>query len=233
MRNAMMVPHSEVPQLGETRDDKLAPTLGIIVLLIPILFGIIVTVIGLVGWSQGGDIGFQFGLLVMIGALITVCSLGVFVGPILRIRRTQERYRLNTRLYEEQKPHINDRYCVYCNYDIGISGSRFCPNCGASLITIRAGTDIAAIRSKVAVNVSPVSVSETLGTCPICKYDILRSDPVASCPYCGTLAHRVHLLEYLHVKGDCPSCGKRLSEKEIKEHLARAETRIGSKKRVG
>jgi C4-type Zn-finger protein len=85
----------------------------------------------------------------------------------------------------------------------------------------------------MATKVSPVSVAKTLGTCPVCKSDIRKSDPVVSCPYCGTLAHRDHLLEYLHVKGNCPSCGKRLNEKEIKEHLARAKTRIASQKGVG
>jgi predicted RNA-binding Zn-ribbon protein involved in translation (DUF1610 family) len=214
-----------------------------------LLLGIAVTIIGFVGWSQGiyisyttisvspwepgaGTGRFELGLLVLLGPLIIIGDLVALGGTVVAEMRERARWRRNLRLYEESRPHINDRYCVYCDYPIRISGSRFCPNCGASLITIRGDTDITGIRNKVATKVRPISVVKTLATCPVCKSDIRIGDPVVSCPHCGILAHRDHLLEYLHVNGNCPSCGKHLNEKEVKEHLARAKTRIASKKRV-
>ncbi len=49
--------------------------------------------------------------------------------------------------------------------------------------------------------------------CIVCRKEIMRSDLVLSCPSCQRAFHKEHIQEWLKVKGMCPSCGERLSEK--------------------
>jgi uncharacterized Zn-finger protein len=50
--------------------------------------------------------------------------------------------------------------------------------------------------------------------CMVCNLPLGR-DKIIRCPYCSSLAHRDHLLEYIKVKGKCPSCGKKLKKDEL------------------
>ncbi|MEM2146480.1 MAG: zinc-ribbon domain-containing protein [Candidatus Jordarchaeaceae archaeon] len=65
------------------------------------------------------------------------------------------------------------------------SRSKFCPRCGVA-------------RSR----------------CLICN-ELITARTHAKCPYCGTLYHRDHLLEWVMVKGYCPNCGRSLKVFEI------------------
>ncbi|WXG43682.1 MAG: hypothetical protein WED04_06525 [Promethearchaeati archaeon SRVP18_Atabeyarchaeia-1] len=49
-----------------------------------------------------------------------------------------------------------------------------------------------------------------LGVCIVCGEKVYEGDQVARCPHCRGIAHRGDLLEWAHVKGQCPSCGKKL-----------------------
>jgi predicted RNA-binding Zn-ribbon protein involved in translation (DUF1610 family) len=51
--------------------------------------------------------------------------------------------------------------------------------------------------------------------CIICNLIIGENDEITKCPYCSGLAHRDHMLEYIKVKGQCPSCGKELKRYEL------------------
>ena len=53
--------------------------------------------------------------------------------------------------------------------------------------------------------------------CSVCHQTIEYGESVLSCPHCGARAHRVHILEYLKVKGICPSCQEDLDEHELIE----------------
>lgn len=50
------------------------------------------------------------------------------------------------------------------------------------------------------------------GRCSVCNLEIISGDKVVKCPYCGALSHRVHLLEWIKVRGYCPNCKEKLSQ---------------------
>lgn len=52
-------------------------------------------------------------------------------------------------------------------------------------------------------------------TCMVCLLPIEFADAVLICPHCEGQAHRVHILEYLKVKGSCPNCQTDLDEFEL------------------
>ncbi|MFW9984122.1 MAG: zinc-ribbon domain-containing protein [Candidatus Odinarchaeota archaeon] len=52
-------------------------------------------------------------------------------------------------------------------------------------------------------------------TCMVCLLPIEFADAVLICPHCKGQAHRVHILEYLKVKGICPNCQADLDEFEL------------------
>jgi hypothetical protein len=52
-------------------------------------------------------------------------------------------------------------------------------------------------------------------TCMVCLLPIEFADAVLVCPHCKGQAHRVHILEYLKVKGSCPNCQADLDEFEL------------------
>ncbi|WXG44425.1 MAG: hypothetical protein WED04_10385 [Promethearchaeati archaeon SRVP18_Atabeyarchaeia-1] len=98
-------------------------------------------------------------------------------------------------------------YCKYCGATVGKSDWRFCRNCGASLIELDSGSPTG--RSSISAReVHP-------GQCMVCGFSLLDTDQIAHCPHCGSAAHRVHLLEWIHVRGKCPVCSRHLNEQEI------------------
>jgi Zn finger protein HypA/HybF involved in hydrogenase expression len=56
---------------------------------------------------------------------------------------------------------------------------------------------------------------EGIGACMVCNLSVRISDLPVWCPHCGNVAHREHLLEWIHVKDRCPKCGAHLNEQEI------------------
>jgi predicted RNA-binding Zn-ribbon protein involved in translation (DUF1610 family) len=55
-----------------------------------------------------------------------------------------------------------------------------------------------------------------IGTCIVCKEKLFVGDSIASCPKCGGTAHQGDFLEWLHVKGTCPSCGEHLHDNQLR-----------------
>ncbi|MEX2722496.1 MAG: zinc ribbon domain-containing protein [Candidatus Freyarchaeota archaeon] len=53
-----------------------------------------------------------------------------------------------------------------------------------------------------------------LEKCIVCNFRLSKGK-ILKCPYCSGQAHRDHLLEYVKVKGQCPSCGKELKEYDL------------------
>lgn len=51
--------------------------------------------------------------------------------------------------------------------------------------------------------------------CSVCRKVIIAGKDTLVCPNCGALSHRSHILEWLKVKGTCPSCGKRLRGEQL------------------
>lgn len=53
--------------------------------------------------------------------------------------------------------------------------------------------------------------------CSVCQHSIKYGESILICPHCNCQAHRVHILEYLKVKGTCPNCQEDLDEHELLE----------------
>lgn len=99
------------------------------------------------------------------------------------------------------------RYCIYCGAMINESNWRFCANCGASLPASNRTNDLD--------DDNFARAEDQRAKCMVCGVLINNSDRVAYCKHCGNVAHRTHLLEWIHVKGRCPRCDLRLSEEDI------------------
>jgi ribosomal protein L37E len=98
-------------------------------------------------------------------------------------------------------------YCTRCGATIYSSDWEFCTKCGASL------------RRQLAAEGDSTEAStryEEYRTqkCMVCGMDLHPSDSISRCPHCGGAAHRMHLLEWLHVKGKCPICDQHLADWE-------------------
>jgi hypothetical protein len=128
-----------------------------------------------------------------------------------------EQTRLSAPRVQENRPDMNTssprdkratEYCIYCGAVISESDWRFCANCGASLMP--AG----ATRQTDAVNFA--GEKDSTGSCMVCGLAIRDSEEVVYCIHCGNAAHRLHLLEWVHIKGTCPMCEERLTERDIK-----------------
>jgi Zn finger protein HypA/HybF involved in hydrogenase expression len=53
--------------------------------------------------------------------------------------------------------------------------------------------------------------------CMVCNSPLSSTDAILQCPHCGGRAHRIHLLEYLKVKGKCPHCQTDLDPEDLQE----------------
>ncbi|WEU39991.1 MAG: hypothetical protein OdinLCB4_005845 [Candidatus Odinarchaeum yellowstonii] len=52
--------------------------------------------------------------------------------------------------------------------------------------------------------------------CIVCALEIKEGDERIYCPYCGSAAHRDHILEWLKTHSNCPYCNRKLTLKELK-----------------
>jgi predicted RNA-binding Zn-ribbon protein involved in translation (DUF1610 family) len=116
---------------------------------------------------------------------------------------------------EERQERISATRNVQCKR-CGASlkaGDDYCWNCGAAAKVGLAPPLALGRRTKGRIR---------SGICMVCKRGLENADEMLFCPHCGSLAHRDHLLEWLHVKNYCPSCGRHLDEatvgKEMEPH---------------
>jgi Zn finger protein HypA/HybF involved in hydrogenase expression len=59
------------------------------------------------------------------------------------------------------------------------------------------------VSSTTMVDVNP-------GECMVCHHLVRSGEAAIACPNCGGIAHKVHMFEWLHVKGTCPTCRQRI-----------------------
>jgi predicted amidophosphoribosyltransferase len=69
------------------------------------------------------------------------------------------------------------------------------------------------------------------GICMVCKRGLEKGDEILFCPYCGGLAHKDHMLEWLHVKDYCPTCGRHLDEAEVRKQTEPESGRKSKRRR--
>jgi hypothetical protein len=104
---------------------------------------------------------------------------------------------------------VHATICARCGASLE-QGSAYCWNCGAA---VAASSGVSSEKPTTArEHVRP-------GICMVCKNSLEKSDEMLFCPFCGSLAHTSHLLEWLHVKDYCPSCGRHLEEDEVGKQL--------------
>lgn len=51
--------------------------------------------------------------------------------------------------------------------------------------------------------------------CIVCLLPIKPGEKTIFCPYCGSQAHRIELLEWVKTKGNCPFCKRKLSMRHL------------------
>ncbi len=61
--------------------------------------------------------------------------------------------------------------------------------------------------------------------CIVCDQLLAENEQVVQCPWCKNMAHKLHMLEWLHVHGECPSCGHGLAEADLVERSLQVHQR--------
>jgi predicted RNA-binding Zn-ribbon protein involved in translation (DUF1610 family) len=59
--------------------------------------------------------------------------------------------------------------------------------------------------------------ASSFGMCSVCNMELGSGGPFVRCPSCGSMAHRTHMLEWLHVHDYCPACGSHIDQRSIEE----------------
>ncbi|MFX0168655.1 MAG: hypothetical protein ACFE89_04765 [Candidatus Hodarchaeota archaeon] len=81
-----------------------------------------------------------------------------------------------------------------------LKGKGVCPNCQQTLDV----QDLVEQRVGATSQHPPSTYLQFL--CIVCHHNLQNTDQILECPHCEGKAHRIHFLEYLKVKGRCPSC---------------------------
>jgi DNA-directed RNA polymerase subunit RPC12/RpoP len=145
-------------------------------------------------------------------AILTVFGLSfAFFGAIFIILR-----------HGELKPMSPPIICPKCGSALPASNDAFCARCGA---------DLTETSEPVAPPVEPESavkhkretprkrVHERV--CMVCDLALESNDTLAWCPYCGSVAHRGHLVQWVRTKKRCPMCSHRLDERSLADEAPR------------
>jgi outer membrane protein assembly factor BamB len=168
-----------------------------------------------IGFQGGGAIDYSLmPVLLVSGALIAIFTVFIAVGSVLVKRRTNMRGETVSVIPSgdrvaseggeapsEEIPALKTSpvaTCPSCGTRIEDPEAEYCSSCGASIQGVQEKRQEKKIRS-----------------CMICNLPITSDEECLRCPHCGNLAHKVHLLEWLHVKGCCPVCRMDLHEEDL------------------
>jgi hypothetical protein len=119
-----------------------------------------------------------------------------------------------------EEPSAVNQCCVHCGTTIMPPSSRFCWNCGASVVVPR--RDTAALvkeENEIPTEVGHVVMDRPIGPCLVCDLELKASDILAWCPHCGNAFHKAHLLEWIKIRKCCPVCQEHLDKKELVEKV--------------
>lgn len=176
---------------------------------------------GLIGGGGGGGVGGSSGSYVLV-AIPIVAVILVFMAILVMRRGLREsdgnelahfpRKSGQTRPYDNKEPEkplsVSPRLtCPECGAPVKYAGAEYCFSCGASLRGSSQRTSVQALRGK--------GLAQS-GTCIVCGLRIAEGDEILHCPYCGNVAHRDHMLEWIHVKDSCPICGTHLNNVDFR-----------------
>ena len=123
----------------------------------------------------------------------------------------------------ERKAHVIKMRpkCRSCGTLLESPDTRFCAKCGATVLN---GAQVKGTTEADSLFL------ERVGKCMVCNLDLGTKDPIAWCAHCGGIAHRVHLLEWVHVPGNCPLCKHHLDEREINKQSPAGPPSLREKK---
>jgi predicted RNA-binding Zn-ribbon protein involved in translation (DUF1610 family) len=115
------------------------------------------------------------------------------------------------------------RRCLRCGTVALPDRDHYCPSCGASLLLDGRLASTQNSRSpKPKLQEGPPG-SQHAEKCAVCKTEMKPYDAALQCPRCGSTFHAIHLVEYVHVHGQCPVCGEHLDESDLMQHLREEE----------
>jgi Zn finger protein HypA/HybF involved in hydrogenase expression len=161
------------------------------------------------------------GLLLQQTFVVSLVVLPIFFGMVLALNALEKHVRLEVVRLRQS--------CNSCGYIISIENSGFCPRCGASL---QPGSQLySSLGEKVGAPEVQQQIygSMSIGVCMICGKEINRYDASVRCPGCESIFHKAHLLEYLHVHGGCPVCGKSTDEMEPVKQTPQEVAQLGER----
>jgi Zn-finger nucleic acid-binding protein len=106
--------------------------------------------------------------------------------------------------------------CKYCHAVIAVRNSSYCSYCGARLQPGIIDTTPLRGEGHAPLDQASEATSEQEEKCMVCSVGLKPSEDIVFCPYCGTVAHRVHLLQWIHERKSCPRCGATLDEESMR-----------------
>jgi hypothetical protein len=178
---------------------------------------------GLVGGGGGGSSGEGGSLGIYVPVVIPIVVLVlVFMSVLVMRKKPEGEFHENestdfpgesdqARPYEtrgsERPSKIGSPVtCVECGAPVRCPGAAYCFNCGVSLRENSDRTSVQAMQGKGRIE---------RGICVVCGIRVAESDETLRCPYCGSVAHKDHMLEWIHVKDSCPICGRHLNGADL------------------
>ncbi len=101
------------------------------------------------------------------------------------------------------------RRCKYCNGVVYTEDSSYCSYCGARL---QIGENDFAEEEQSSQDLSEQGASQRDDRCMVCNRELTPDQDIVFCPYCGSVAHRPHLVQWVHEGNPCPRCRASLDE---------------------
>jgi len=127
--------------------------------------------------------------------------------PTYSYESTSQREDRSEVLEEPKERLLSPRICPYCGASYVRADASYCWNCGAGL----AGeSDTGVIQGRKRRSLA------TVGRCMVCNLDVKEGESAVWCPFCGNIAHRTHMLEWLHTRDYCPHCYRHLDERDLR-----------------
>jgi predicted RNA-binding Zn-ribbon protein involved in translation (DUF1610 family) len=96
------------------------------------------------------------------------------------------------------------------------SKANFCPDCGSRLRRGSEGATPPGTEYETRQEAHVESAMEYGDKCMVCNLEVSEDLGVVWCPYCGNPAHRMHLIDWVHVKRSCPICGEHLDDRDLR-----------------
>jgi Zn finger protein HypA/HybF involved in hydrogenase expression len=145
-------------------------------------------------WYQGYELISWIAGLIIVGAAAVICAYAI--RDVMKRTKEPDDFSHKQRPFYTRPARTRTRttsidqtiqlaMCPECEATI-LAEATICPHCG-----------------------SPRPI------CMVCHHPIEFADAVLICPHCQGQAHRIHILEYLKVKGSCPNCQADLDEFEL------------------